>query len=41
MLADFTILAENPFDVPTGDIHRIQTRATYLGGKCVHPACKM
>ena len=41
MLADFTVLAENPFDVPTGDIHRIQTRSTYLGGKCVHPACKM
>lgn len=41
MLADFTVLAENPFDVPTGDIHKIQTRATYLGGKCVHPACKM
>ena len=38
MLADFAILAQSPFDVPTGDIHRIQTRAAYLAGRCVHRA---
>ena len=38
MLADFAILAQSPFDVPTGDIHRIQTRAVYLAGRCVHRA---
>jgi len=38
MLADFAILAQSPFDVPTGDIHRIQPRAAYLAGRCVHRA---
>ncbi len=38
MLADFAVLAQSPFDVPTGDIHRIQTRAAYLAGRCVHRA---
>ena len=38
MLADFAVLAQSPFDVPTGDIHRIQTRAAYLAGRCVYAA---
>ena len=41
MLADFTVLRESPFDVPAKDIHRIQTRATYLAGRCVYDACKL
>ena len=36
MTADFVILDASPFDVPAGDIHKIQTLRTYLGGKCVY-----
>ncbi len=38
MLADFAILAQSPFDVDASDIHRIQTRAAYLAGRCVYAA---
>ncbi len=36
MAADFVVLDKSPFDVPAGDIHRIKTVSTFLGGKCVY-----
>ncbi len=36
MAADFVILDGNPFDVHAGDIHKIKTMRTFLGGKCVY-----
>ena len=36
MAADFVILDGNPFSVPAGEIHRIRTVSTYLGGRCVY-----
>ena len=36
MLADFAILAEDPFDVPADKISGIPIIATYLGGRCVY-----
>ncbi len=41
MAADFTVLEENPFEVKASAIHRIQTRATYLAGRCVHSADRL
>lgn len=38
MLADFTVLAQSPFDVPKQEIHRIRCVSTYVGGKCVFDA---
>ena len=38
MAADFVILEKSPFDVPTQEIHRIRTHATFLGGRCVYQA---
>lgn len=36
MLADFTILSENPFAIPANRLSRIFAVETYLGGKCVY-----
>ena len=36
MAADFTVLAENPFDVQPCSIHCIKTRSTCLNGECVY-----
>lgn len=38
MLADFTLLSDNPFDVPADQLGQITARSTYLGGKCVYQA---
>ena len=38
MLADFVILAENPFEVCAYDLKAIRICATYLGGKNVYTA---
>ena len=38
MTADFVVLDESPFDVPSQDIHRIRTLQTFLGGRCVFQA---
>jgi len=38
MVADFVILDKSPFDVPAGDIHKIKTLQTFLGGRCVYSA---
>ncbi|MGN1368845.1 MAG: amidohydrolase [Aristaeellaceae bacterium] len=38
MAADFVVLDANPFAVQAGDIHRIRTRQTFLGGRCVYAA---
>lgn len=35
MLADFTVLAENPFEAAPERLHEIGVLETYLGGKCV------
>ena len=34
-LADFTVLAENPFEVEPRRLHSIPVAAAYLGGQCV------
>ena len=38
MAADFVILDGSPFDVPAGEIHKIKTLQTFLGGRCVYSA---
>ena len=35
-LADFTVLAEDPFEADPRALHRIAVCACYLGGRCVH-----
>lgn len=35
MLADFTVLSDNPFAVKPSELSSITAKATYLGGKCV------
>ena len=37
-LADFTVLKQNPFDVPPRDLHAVEISACYLGGRCVYRA---
>ena len=36
MLADFTILGENPFDVAPQEIQKIPVLSTWLGGRRIH-----
>ena len=38
MLADFTVLSDNPFEVPAESLHRIHAVETWLGGKRVYEA---
>ncbi|MBE5776060.1 MAG: amidohydrolase [Clostridiales bacterium] len=38
MLADFTVLAQNPFETDAGSIHSIRVERVYLGGKKVYQA---
>lgn len=35
-LADFVVLSEDPFKADANTLHRIEAKATYLGGKCVY-----
>ena len=35
-LADFTVLARNPFETAPEDLHTIPVHACYLGGRCVY-----
>ncbi len=37
-LADFTVLAEDPFEAEPRRLHEIKVLACYLGGKAVTPA---
>ena len=37
-LADFTVLKQNPFNVPPRDLHAVAISACYLGGRCVYRA---
>ncbi|MEM9751654.1 MAG: amidohydrolase, partial [Pseudomonadota bacterium] len=38
MMADFIVIDRNPYEVPITDVHKVQTKRTFIGGELVFEA---